>query len=272
MSSDAYAAPTPRVFYIHDDLTEHVQQRYGADSPQARLTARLFTVVRRNPQAVVVLNIEDQIANLLAQGTYAPFAITIGIGQAGERVAQRLHRRTGWFPAIRRVDVTRQEDGQGAYHVVSMTSVPLREQLRGVETFASIAVVDDTVFSGLTMRTVLEALPRAARARTRAFCLRGVAESLPGVRALCPLAIGFAAPGRILEEVSFINATGMVLSVGIRRAGQPPMAFFERPAWFHAWFPGYAEEVLQLCQQLNALLEPDNERTSSHTSAKRPIT
>jgi hypothetical protein len=255
MTTTAYAAPTPLVFYIHDDLTEYVQQRYGAESPQARLTAHLFTVVRRKPQAVVVLNIEDQIAHLLAQGTYTPFALTIGIGQAGERVAQRLHQRTGWFPVIRRVDVTRHEDGQGAYNVVSTTARPLTEQLQGVETFASIAVVDDTVFSGLTMRTVLQALPRAALSCTQAFCLRGVAESLPGVRALCPLAIGFAAPGRLLEEVSFINATGMVLRVGIRRAGQPAMAFFERPEWFRAWFPGYAEEVLQVCRQLNALLE-----------------
>jgi hypothetical protein len=73
---------------------------------------------------------------------------------------------------------------------------------------------------------------------------------------LCPLSIGFAAPGRILDEVSFINATGLVLRVGIRRKGQPPMAFFERTEWMHAWFPGYAEEIIARCQRLNALLEP----------------
>jgi hypothetical protein len=255
LEETSYTAPIPRVFYIHDDLSEAVRQTHGAGSLAFRLTQELFRVVRRQPQRVVVLTVEEQITQLLARGTYAPFAVTIGIGRAGERVAQQLHARTGWFPVIRRVEVTRQEDGRGGYHVVSLTATSLQAQLFGLETASSLAVVDDTVFSGLTMRTVLQALPAEALARTQAFCLRGVAESLPAVRALCPLAIGFAAPGRILEEVSFINATGLVLRVGIRRAGQPSMAFFERPAWMHAWFPGYAEEVIALCRRLNALLE-----------------
>jgi hypothetical protein len=251
----SYAAPTPQVFYIHDDLSDTVRQTHGVASLAFRLTQELFRVVRRNPHRVVVLTVEEQMERLLTQGSYAPFAVTIGIGRAGERVAQQLHARTGWFPVIRRVEVTREEDSRGGYYVVSMTATPLQEQLLGLETAASLAVVDDTVFSGLTMRTVLHTLPAEVLARTQAFCLRGVAESLPNIRALCPLAIGFAAPGRILEEVSFINATGLVLRVGIRRAGQPSMAFFERPLWMHAWFPGYAEEVITLCRRLNALLE-----------------
>ncbi|MGE3535820.1 MAG: hypothetical protein AB7N91_00120 [Candidatus Tectimicrobiota bacterium] len=256
MVDKAYAAPTPLVLYIHDDLTEYVQQHYDVGTPQARLTQELFVLLRRQAPSVVVLTLEEQLTRVIAQGNHAPFALTLGIGQAGERVAQRLHQRTGWFPVLRRVDVTREEDGQGAYNVVSLRPQSLAEQVQGVEAYASVAVVDDTVFSGLTMRTVLRALQPAALRHTRSFCLRGVAESLPGVQALCPLTIGFAASGRLLEEVSFLNATGMVLRVGIRRAGQPPMAFFERPEWFHAWFPGYADEVLQLCQRLNALLEP----------------
>jgi hypothetical protein len=118
-------------------------------------------------------------------------------------------------------------------------------------------VVDDTVFSGLTMRTILLALPAEVRARTQAFCLRGVAASLTSIAALCSVAIGFTAPGRLLDEVSFINASGLVMRVGIRRSGQPPQAFFERLMWMQAWFPGYADEVIALCQRLNAILEPD---------------
>jgi hypothetical protein len=256
MEEAAYVAPTPRVFYIHDDLSEYVRQTQGVDSLALRLTQDLLRVVRRNPQRVIVLTVEQQIAQLLEQGSYAPFAMTLGIGRAGERVAQQLHARTGWFPAIRRVEVTREEDGQGGYNLISTMALPLAGQLQGLETVSSLAVVDDTVFSGLTMRTVLQALPPPVLIRTQAFCLRGVSESLPSIRALCPITIGFAAPGRILEEVSFINATGLVLRVGIRRAGQPSLAFFERPVWMHAWFPGYAEEVMHLCSRLHTLLEP----------------
>jgi hypothetical protein len=249
MEEVAYVAPTPRVFYIHDDLSEYVRQTQGADSLAFRLTQELWRVV-------IALTVEEQIAQLLVQGSYTPFAITLGIGRAGERVAQQLHARTGWFPAIRRVEVTREEDGQGGYNLVSTTTTPLEGQLQGLETRSPLAVVDDTVFSGLTMRTVLRALPPAVLMHTQAFCLRGVAASLPSIRVLCPITIGFAAPGRILEEVSFINATGLVLRVGIRRAGQPSLAFFERPTWMHAWFPGYAEEVISLCRRLHTLLEP----------------
>lgn len=256
---EAYAAPTPGVFYIHDDLSEYVRRRQGEDSPALHLTQELFTLVRRDPKRVVVLNLEDQMAQLLARGNHAPFALAIGIGHAGERVARQLHIRTGWFPVIHRVDITREEDGYGGYNVVSTTQAPLDQQLPELDAASSIAVVDDTVFSGLTMRTVLQALPPEARTRTHAFCMRGVAASLPSVAALCPVSIGFAAPGRLLDEVSFINASGMVLRVGIRHPDRLSQAFFERPSWMRVWFPGYAEEVIALCQRLNAIMEPDGQ-------------
>jgi hypothetical protein len=266
----SYAAPTPRVFYIHDDLSDYVRQTQGADSPALHLTQELFRLVRRDPQRVIVLCLEEQLAQLLARSAHEPFELTIGIGRAGVRVARQLHARVGWFPVIHRVDVTREEDGRGGYHVVSTTAVSLQMQLYRMGEVPSLAVVDDTVFSGLTMCTVLQALPPALRTRTHAFCLRGLTESLPRVRALCPLTVGFTAPGRILEEVSFINATGLVLRVGIRRSGQPPLAFFERPVWMQAWFPGYAAEVIALCRRLNALLEPSG-RVSEFYPADDPL-
>jgi hypothetical protein len=256
-NAEAYAAPTPKVFYIHDDLTEYIRQQQGEASAAGQVTRELFALVRRDPSHVVVLTLEWQMTRLLAHGTYTPFALTIGIGRAGERVAQQLQARTGWFHKIARVDVTREEDGQGGYRVVTTTDIPLREQLPRPDTVPSLAVVDDTVFSGLTMRTVLQALPAQVRERTRAFCLRGVASSLAGIRALCPIASGFAAPGSLLDDVSFINASGLVMRIAIRRPNQPPQAFFERPMWMQAWFPGYADDVIALCQRLNAILEPD---------------
>ncbi len=255
-SDAAYAAPIPQVFYIHDDLSADVRQTHGVQSLAYDLTQALLTLVRRQPERVVVLHLEAQICALVQQAVPTPFAMTIGIGQAGARVAEQLQQRTGWFPVRCQVEVTREEDGHGGYTLVSPGGSSLAAQLQRVDTSSSVAVVDDTVFSGLTMRGVLQALPPAALARTHAFCLRGVAESLPSIRALCPLSIGFAAPGRLLDEVSFINAAGLVRRISIRRTGQPSLAFFERPEWMHAWFPGYADEVIALCRRLNALLEP----------------
>jgi hypothetical protein len=255
--AEPYAAPTPQVLYVHDDLSDYVSRLQGQASAAADLTRQLFALLCRDAARVRLLTLESQIALLLAQRKHAPFALAIGIGRAGERVAQQLHARTGWFPSIARVDITRQEDGRGGYNVATTTGVPLAQQLPPLDTASSLAVVDDTVFSGLTMRTVLMALPAEARARTQAFGLRGVADSVGEIAALCSIAVGFAAPGRLLDEVSFINASGLVMRIGIRHPEHPPQAFFERPVWMHAWFPGYADEVIALCQRLNASLEPD---------------
>ena len=82
-------------------------------------------------------------------------------------------------------------------------------------------------------------------------------ESLPAVARLCPVTAGVAAAGRILKDVSFINASGLVRRGAIRRTGRPPLAFFERPEWMREWFGGDADALVDRCRRLNALLEPD---------------
>src|SRR5438132_879912 len=74
-------------------------------------------------------------------------------------------------------------------------------------------------------------------------------------RAGARVAAGVAAAGRILEDVSFINASGLVRRGAIRRAGQASLAFFERPEWMEAWFPGYTEAIVKLCRELHEAVE-----------------
>ncbi|HEY7436982.1 MAG TPA: hypothetical protein VIE41_17710 [Methylomirabilota bacterium] len=251
----AYPQPTPRLLYVHDDLTDEIARHEGAGSVAAALVRDLLALLARDPERVRVLTLGEQVERVVAQGEHLPFALALGIGSAGQRVAEALHARTGWFPRVRRIGLTREEDGRGGYRVLSTEAADLGAQLEGVADSASLAVVDDTVFSGLTMRALLSALPEATRRRTRAFCLRGVADSIAAVAALCPITAGVAAPGRRLDDVSFINASGLVRRVAIRRRGLPTLAFFERPEWIRAWFPGVHGEVLALCRRLNALLE-----------------
>ena len=259
-SPGPYDAPTPRRFYIHDDISEAVSEIFGADSIVADRVTELFGLMEdRDPERVRVLTVDEQIEALVTSehNSGGPYDLTLGIGAAGERVAQQLHERAGWFPHIHRIDVTRQEDGHGGYTVVSTSSTSLEDQLANLEGAESIAIVDDSVFSGATMRTVLTALPPGALEKTHAFCLQCVAESLGGVRELCPVSAGFQAEGHILEDVSFINASGLVTRVGIRQPGGRSMAFYERPEWIHAWFPGYGDEVITLARKLNEFLEPE---------------
>jgi hypothetical protein len=58
----------------------------------------------------------------------------------------------------------------------------------------------------------------------------------------------------LLEDVSFINASGLVRRGAIRRADQPPLAFYERPEWMRAWFLKDADEVTARCAALARLL------------------
>ncbi len=251
----AYPQPTPRLLYVHDDLSDEVVRRLGAASPAIALTRSLFELLG-DGERVVILTVAQQVERVIAQGPHAPFDLTLAIGRAGERVANALHAKTGWFPRLRRLGLTREEDGDGSYRLVSTVPATLAVQLEGVESSESLAVVDDTIFSGLTLGSVLQALPPALLRRTHAFCLRGVSESAATIARLCPVTVGIAAPGRMLEDVSFINASGLVLRVGIRRRGRAPLAFFERPEWIRAWFPGRDREVIAACQRLNVLLEP----------------
>ncbi len=251
-----YTQPTPRHLYVHDDLSELVRARAGPDSEAGRLARALLDLMAADRERVRVLTLDEQVASVVAQGPHAPFPLALGIGRAGVRVAGALHARTGWFPAVRELLLTREEDGHGAYRLIATGPATLAEQLDGLGALPSLAVVDDTVFSGLTLGSVLEALPRPLRARTHAFCLRGVAESVARLARRCPVTVGVAAPGRILDDVSFINASGLVLRVAIRRPGRPPLGFLDRPEWIRAWFPRNADAVLDLCRRLNALLEP----------------
>ncbi|HEY7039785.1 MAG TPA: hypothetical protein VID28_13050 [Methylomirabilota bacterium] len=251
----AYAQPTPGRLYIHDDLTDDVAREHGPGSPAAVAARDLVTLLARDAH-VRVLTLAEQVEAIAAQGPHPPFETAVAIGAAGQRVARTLHARTGWFPVIRRVGLTREEDGAGGYRLVSTDGGELGPRLADLAGCSSLAVVDDTVFSGLTMKELIGALPASGRARTHAFCLRGVAESIASVAALCPITAGVTAPGRILHDVSFINASGLVRRIAIRRPGRPALAFFDRPEWIRAWFPSSPELVLARCRALNALLEP----------------
>jgi hypothetical protein len=192
-SGALYAQPTPRWFYVHDDLSDEVNRRAGPNSAAAQLAQELLRLLRADEGRVTVLTLAEQIERVAGQGPYPRFETAIGIGHAGERVAKQLHSRTGWFPRVRRVGITREEDGRGGYSLVSTTAEPLAGQLSGLDQCRSLALVDDTVFSGLTIRGVIDLLPPALLSRLRVFCLRGVGETLDALATVCPVTVGVAA-------------------------------------------------------------------------------
>ena len=164
---------------------------------------------------------------------------------------------------VARVDVTREELAEGGYRLASLGGASIDAQLEVARGHGCLALADDTVFSGLTMDGILGRLSSLGVPDVRVFCLRGVGETLARLRARCAVTAGFEASGRLLDEVSFINASGLVRRGSIRRQGQPPLAFFERPEWIEAWFPAAAGAVLAHCRALNALLDARGEGSTS---------
>lgn len=249
------ATPTPTRLYIHDDLTDEVIAKYGGDSEEARLTQDLIATIQRNCEHVVLTREENEVSGVVDQGPWQPFDLALGVGGAGERVAQLLHAQLGIFPSIVTLDLTREENDTGGYNMVSKMGIPFTAQLPSEwQDFGSVAVVDDTIFSGLTMGTVLRALPAEVRQRTRVFCLRSVDVSLPTITPLAPVTSGLNATGAILTEVSIIKSSGLVRRGAIRRSGSTPLAYFERSEWMHAWFPNKGPEIIDRCRALNNLL------------------
>ena len=245
--------PTPKIFYIHDDLTDEVVARHGADSEAARAGRALLALAGHDRTRTRILTLEEQLTALVRRH-HTPFDVAIAIGRAGERVARQVHARTGWFPTIERVEVAREEDDGGGYMLSTLGRPPLTVQVPPLVGGGAVAVVDDTIVSGLTMLAVLHALPTAALSRAYGFALRAVGQSLAEVAQVCSVEAGFVAEGRLLEDVSFINASGLVRRGAIRRVGRSPLAFYERPEWMRAWFLDDAEEVTKRCAALARLL------------------
>jgi len=88
---------------------------FGVDSEEHRVARQLISIVSRDRDRVVFLNLQTQVDALVEGEHHEPFEVVLGIGEAGERVARHVHERIGWFPVVCRVDITRVEDGRGGY-------------------------------------------------------------------------------------------------------------------------------------------------------------
>ena len=66
----AYHQPTPRWFYVHDDLTDEVHRRAGPGSPAATLAHELLELLRADRDRVTVLTLDDQLERVVRQGPF----------------------------------------------------------------------------------------------------------------------------------------------------------------------------------------------------------
>ena len=243
--------PAALQIYIYNDLPYSRAAR-PHDGRFLDLLAELAAALRSEPY-VHFIEMAEQLDALAGLPVAAPFTRALAIGNAGRRVADELHARTGWFPVVETLSITREEIEPGCYRVVSLGGMDPAPLLQAVDA-ASLAVVDDTLYSGLTLTWVLTRLRPAVLAHTRVFCLQAIAEALPAVRRFCPVSAGLEMPGRVEEDVTIIKASHLFERGAIRRSGGTDLAFFERPAWMDAWFPHLAARITALCAMIDGHL------------------
>ena len=103
----------------------------GENSLASSAARDLIALLARDRERVRVLTLREQLEAVVDQGAHAPFEIAVGIGAAGRAGRRQIHERTGWFPRIRRVGLTREEDGRGGYRLVSTEDADLARPDRG---------------------------------------------------------------------------------------------------------------------------------------------
>jgi hypothetical protein len=239
------ALPTPTFVYLYNDLPYVAPPNAGGARWQA-LIAELLALLRAQPQ-VRFLEVAPLVDALAQQRTRGPYERSLAIGAAGRRVAELLHGRTGWFPAIMELPLTRIEAAGGGYQVVARGAIAVTPP---TDDTRPLAIVDDTIYAGQTLGWVLDRLPPAAEVDV--FCLQGVAETLSALRTRCRVFAGIELAGERERDLTVIKASHL-FEPGAIHAEQAELAFYERRAWMDAWFPGAADQIVSVCARLRAL-------------------
>lgn len=243
--AEKHIIPTPKKLYIYNDLPRFAHK---GSSYTVHLLRLLENALKENPN-VLFIDINEQIIRLATREYHRPFETTLALGQSGFLIAEGLHLQTGWFPSIKTIGITRQETAIGKYEIISTVDISLKEQLVDINA-DSIAIVDDTIYSGLTLHSILQLLLEIKSKRIHIFALQAITDTLTKLKAVSQISVGLHMDGRIDEEVSVIKASGLFEKGAIRRVRQEPLAFFEREEWMRAWFPDNAEKVIALAEQL----------------------
>jgi hypothetical protein len=241
----AATLPTPTTLYIYNDLP-YFPPPSSAERWQAIL-GDLVRVLRAQPH-VRFLEVAALVESLAASGAAGPYTRALAIGGSGRRVAELLQARTGWFGAISTVPLSRHERADGSYAIVVAGGDTESELAKAA---GRVAIVDDTLYSGLTVRWLLARLP--AYALPEVLCLQAVQSALLELSAQCPVFAGVQLPGERETDLSVIKASHLFEPGAIRGEGGD-LAFYERRVWLDAWFPDSAEEIAALCAHLRALL------------------
>lgn len=241
--------PTPTRLYIHDDLGECRSELFP-------LIKRLRDLLKENKH-VILLNKNEQIKIVRSELKNKKFKHIFAVGRAAESLAYQIFTRKSEL-VVHCLEVCRRERVDGSYTIINSTSPKVKKLIASL-TSESVAIIEDTIYSGKTLETILSIFSVEARANVTIVCLQASQAGVLSLDCSMPVIAATLLPGRIDSEISIIKATGLFTSGAIRGEDGVNKAFFQRPEWLKAWFPQNFQSIYELCQHIYNSLEEDSE-------------
>ncbi len=244
----------PLKLYIYDDIDDLLPV---LSSPEySQIMRGLVTMLRKAIQAnenTLLIGRDYAVDKIKASYSHKPFDIAFAIGSSGYLVAKRLHFETNWFPNISLLPIKRNEVQENEYVIYSRFKNKISHAIR--KKVSSIAIIDDTLYSGLTVRTVLENIPDRFVPQINLFFLHALEDGLASIANIQSVNAGLFIPGKREIDVSIIRASGLFYKGAIRRLKKSSQAFYQRPQWMQRWFPVNFQEIISISRKISFLLE-----------------
>lgn len=227
--------------FVLDDITQSVKNKLLTRGEAALLRSYL-----RANKNVLIKSDSILLRRLERHSAKTHFSMTFAIGSAGTAIGQWLHNKTGAFPHIETIPLQRHESRNGK-HVISLAQRRKLRQLMNKKIPTKIAIIDDTIYSGLTIKTLISCLPPKKRKSITIFCLQAIAQSLVDITPIAQINSGIVLSGRRERDITIIKASGLYTSGAIRTEKGNQLAFCERSQWLSTWFPKNALQIQTIC-------------------------
>jgi hypothetical protein len=239
--------------FVYNDAD--VAYRHISKLPNGSILRRSIDefVMALAQQENVVMRTLDELVALFPAIDRGPFGSTIGIGESGTRVAEAMNNKTGLFPHIRPVPLRRVFPNGGEPVVTVLDGRPIQEHLVGLK--PDLAIIDDTLWSGRTLITLLDALPPAVAKDAQVYCLQAAESGLRNIRARCRVTAAVtvddtAGHGTIVKLSEFFRKT--FVHPNSKRISE---SYCDNRAELFEWFgeemPRIAERGYAIQQQLS---------------------
>jgi hypothetical protein len=155
------------------------------------------------------------------------------------------------------LDITRveNEDGDG-YTLRSKTNESIEDQIKRAGNFHSLAIVDDVLYTGFTVFSIIELLPKSALSHCHLFFTRGMEETKKILEAKgCSVFIGVSLRGRVEVDVSTISTLNLVAKGAIHTKDQGDITYSQRQEWVEAWFPKKTANIVDLAEAITSIVK-----------------